>query len=137
SAAGEGEGPRGAITEALDPLQWLGTDGICLNPTNLSPADAGASAAPDYGAVTPPLGTIADAEALVEEAGRRNIRVILDLVPNHTSDRHPWFVDARSSRTAKHRDWYVWADPKPDGSLPNNWVNNFHPGQPAWTFDER
>ena len=68
---------------------------------------------------------------------RRGIRIILDLVPNHTSDQHPWFLDARDRRRdSRYRDWYVWADPKPDGSPPNNWVNSFNPGAIAWTFDE-
>ena len=62
--------------------------------------------------------------------------MILDLVPNHTSDQHPWFIDAKSSRTSRYRDWYVWADPKPDGSVPNNWRMAFDPRVPAWTFDE-
>jgi alpha-glucosidase len=84
--------------------------------------------------VQPEYGTLTDVDDLVGEASKRNIRVLLDLVPNHTSDAHPWFVDARSSLTARHRDWYVWGDPKPDGSPPNNWVSAF--GGPAWTFDE-
>jgi alpha-glucosidase len=132
----DGIGDLRGVIERLDHLQWLGVEGIWLNPITVSPDDDWGYDVADYCDVNPPLGTIADAEELVEEAGRRHIRVLLDLVPNHTSDRHPWFVDARSSRSARYRDWYVWADPKPDGSLPNNWVNNFHPGQPAWTFDE-
>jgi alpha-glucosidase len=132
----DGIGDLRGVIERLDHLQWLGVDGIWLDPITVSPDDDWGYDVADYCDVNPPLGTLADAEALVEEAARRNIRVLLDLVPNHTSDRHPWFADARSSRTAAHRDWYVWADPKPDGSVPNNWVNNFHPGWPAWTFDE-
>jgi alpha-glucosidase len=133
---GDGIGDLRGVIERLDHLQWLGVEGIWLDPITVSPDDDWGYDVADFCDVNPPLGTLADAEELVEEAGRRHIRVLLDLVPNHTSDRHPWFVDARSSRTAKYRDWYVWADPKPDGSPPNNWVNNFHPGQPAWTFDE-
>ena len=132
----DGIGDLRGIIERLDHLQWLGVEGIWLDPINVSPDDDWGYDVADYCDVNPPLGTLADAEELVAEAARRHIRVLLDLVPNHTSDRHPWFVDARASRTARHRDWYVWADPKPDGSVPNNWVNNFHPGQPAWTFDD-
>jgi len=132
----DGIGDLRGIIERLDHLQWLGVDGIWLDPITVSPDDDWGYDVADYCDVNPPLGTLADAAELVEEAARRHIRVVLDIVPNHTSDRHPWFVDARSSRTARHRDWYVWADPKPDGSVPNNWVNNFHPGRPAWTFDE-
>jgi alpha-glucosidase len=132
----DGIGDLRGIVEKLDHLQWLGVDGIWLDPITVSPdADWGYDVA-DYCDVNPPLGTLADAETLVDEAARRNIRVILDIVPNHTSDQHPWFLDARSSRDARSRDWYVWADPKPDGSPPNNWTNCFHPGRPAWTFDE-
>ena len=82
----------------------------------------------------PELGTIEDLDELIAEAGRRGIRVLLDLVPNHTSDRHAWFQDALAGRDAPHRDFYVWADPKPDGSPPNNWLSSF--GGPAWTLDE-
>ena len=88
----------------------------------------------DYCAVDPALGTLEDLDELIAEAGRRGIRVLLDLVPNHTSDRHAWFQDALGGRDARHRDFYVWADPKPDGSPPNNWVSSF--GGPAWTLDE-
>jgi alpha-glucosidase len=135
-ANGDGIGDLRGVIARLDHLAWLGVDGIWLTPITVSPnTDWGYDVA-DYCDVDPALGTLADAEELVAEAARRGIRVILDLVPNHSSDRHPWFLDARSSRTAAHRDFYVWADPKPDGSPPNNWVNVFHPGRPAWTFDE-
>ena len=90
----------------------------------------------DYCDVDPALGTLADAEELIAAAAERGIRVLLDLVPNHSSDLHPWFVDARSGRDAPYRDRYVWADPAPDGGPPNNWVNQFDPRQPAWTYDE-
>jgi alpha-glucosidase len=130
---GDGVGDLAGIVEHLDHLAWLGVDGIWLNPTFPSPnADWGYDVS-DYLGVHPDLGTMDDLTALIGEAGRRAIRVILDLVPNHTSIEHPWFVDARSSRTSRHRDWYVWADPEPDGSPPNNWVSSF--GGPAWTLD--
>ena len=115
-------------------LEWLGVDGIWLNPIMPSPnADWGYDVS-DYLDVHPDLGTLADLDALVTAAGGRGIRVLLDLVPNHTRDRHPWFVDARRGRDAERRDWYVWADPGPDGSPPNNWLSFF--GGPAWTWDE-
>ncbi len=132
---GDGVGDIPGIIDRLDYLQWLGVDGIWLNPITPSPnADWGYDVS-DYVDVDPELGTLGDVDRLVVEAGRRGIRLILDLVPNHTSDRHPWFVDSRTSRSAEHRPWYVWADPKPDGSPPNNWLSVF--GGPAWTFDER
>jgi alpha-glucosidase len=133
---GDGIGDLRGITARLDHLQWLGVEGIWLDPVTVSPnADWGYDVA-DYCDVDPALGTLDDADELIAEAAARNIRVVLDLVPNHTSDRHPWFGDARSSKTSAHRDWYVWADPKPDGSPPNNWNMSFDPRLPAWTFDE-
>lgn len=81
------------------------------------------------------FGTLDDFDALVEEARRRDIKVILDYVPNHTSDEHPWFVESRSSRSNPKRDWYIWADPAPDGGPPNNWVDGFGEGS-AWTLNE-
>jgi len=132
---GDGIGDLRGITAHFEHLEWLGIDGVWLNPTTPSPdADWGYDVT-DYTGVHPALGTMDDLDELVREAGRRGIRVLLDLVPNHTSVEHPWFVDARSSRTARHRDWYVWADPKPDGGPPNNWLSSF--AGPAWTLDER
>jgi|HubBroStandDraft_6_1064221.scaffolds.fasta_scaffold113929_1 alpha-glucosidase len=130
---GDGVGDLPGVIGHLDYLQWLGVDGIWLSPITVSPnADWGYDVA-DYLAVDPEIGTEDDVDQLIAEAKRRHIRVLLDLVPSHTSERHPWFVDARSSRTAPHRDWYVWVDPKPDGSTPNNWVSSF--GGAAWTLD--
>jgi alpha-glucosidase len=131
---GDGIGDLRGITARLDHLEWLGIDGIWLNPTMPSPNDDWGYDVADYCAVHPDLGTLEDLDELIAEADRRGIRVLLDLVPNHTSDRHAWFQDALGGRDAPHRDFYVWADPKPDGSPPNNWLSSF--GGPAWTLDE-
>jgi alpha-glucosidase len=131
---GDGIGDLRGITGRLGHLEWLGIDGIWLNPTMPSPnADWGYDVA-DYCAVHPELGTLEDLDALIAEASRRRIRVLLDLVPNHTSDRHPWFQDALTARDARYRDFYVWADPRSDGEPPNNWESNF--GGSAWTLHE-
>src|SRR5205814_5307705 len=132
---GDGVGDLPGIEQRLDHLQWLGVDGIWLTPTFPSPDDDMGYDVADYKSVQPVLGDLAAVDTLIEEAGRRGIKVLLDLVAPHSSDRHPWFVDARSSRRARHRDWYVWADPKPGGSPPNNWLSVF--GGPAWTLDEQ
>jgi alpha-glucosidase len=130
---GDGIGDLAGIVAHLDHLEWLGIDAIWISPITVSPnADWGYDVA-DYCDVDPALGTLDDLDALVAAAAARGIRVVLDLVPNHTSSQHPWFVDARASRDAEHRDWYVWADPAPDGGPPNNWVSSF--GGPAWTLD--
>ena len=130
-ADGDGHGDLRGIIERLDHLEWLGVDGIWISPTFPSPnADWGYDVS-DYLAVHPDFGTLEDMDELIAEAGRRGIRVLLDLVPNHTSDRHPWFQDAASSRDAEHRDWYVWAD---GDEPPNNWLAAF--GGRAWTFHE-
>lgn len=130
---GDGIGDLRGIIERLDYLEWLGVDGVWLSPITVSPnVDFGYDVA-DYCDVQPEFGTLADFDEVVAEAGQRGIRILLDFVPNHTSDRHPWFVDARSSRTAWHRDFYVWADPRQDGSPPNNWVSGF--GGSAWCPD--
>ena len=132
---GDGIGDLPGIIRRLDYLQWLGVDAIWLSPITLSPdADFGYDVA-DYCAVQPAFGTLADVDRLVRESDERGIKVVLDIVPNHTSDRHPWFIDARSGRGARYRDWYVWADPKADGGYPNNWLSPF--GGPTWTLDER
>jgi len=130
---GDGIGDLPGVTAHLDHLAWLGIDAFWISPTFPSPnADWGYDVA-DYFGVHPDLGTADDLEHLVAEAAHRGIKVLLDLVPNHTSIEHPWFVDARSSREAAHRDWYVWADPAPDGGPPNNWTSSFT--GPAWALD--
>jgi alpha-glucosidase len=131
---GDGIGDLRGIIARLDHLEWLGIDGIWLNPTMPSPNDDWGYDVADYCAVHPDLGTLEDLDALVAEAGRRGIRVLLDLVPNHTSDRHAWFEDAISGRDARYREYYVWADSGPGGGPPNNWLSNF--GGSAWTLDE-
>jgi alpha-glucosidase len=130
----DGIGDLRGIAGHLDHLEWLGVDGIWLSPITPSPNKDWGYDVSDFCTVHPELGTADDFASLVEQADQRGIRVLLDLVPNHTSDEHPWFVDSRSSAAARHRDWYVWAEPRPDGSPPNNWVSSF--GGPAWTLDE-
>jgi alpha-glucosidase len=131
---GDGWGDLQGIIERLPYLDELGVNLLWLTPINPSPfADNGYDVA-DYLDVDPRFGTLEDVDRLVDGAGRRGMRVLLDLVPNHTSDRHPWFQDASSGRDARYRDYYVWRDPKPDGGPPNNWVSAF--GGSAWTLDE-
>jgi alpha-glucosidase len=132
---GDGVGDLSGVRARLDHLAWLGVDALWLSPFYRSPmADFGYDVA-DYCDVDPVFGTLADFDALVADAHARGIRVIVDWVPNHTSDRHPWFVDSRRGRDSPKRDWYVWRDPAPDGGPPNNWVAAFAP-EPTWTFDE-
>jgi alpha-glucosidase len=133
-ADGDGVGDLRGILGRLDYLSYVGVDALWLSPIYPSPmADFGYDIS-DYKDVDPVFGTLEDFDALVEEAHRRGIRVILDYVPNHTSDEHPWFVESRSSRDNPKRDWYVWRDAGPDGSPPNNWVSYFGGG--AWQWDE-
>jgi alpha-glucosidase len=131
---GDGHGDLQGVIDRLDHLAWLGVDAIWLNPIQPSPnADWGYDVA-DFLDVHPDYGDLATADRLIAEAASRGIRVMLDLVPNHTSDRHTWFLDARSDRASPNRDRYVWAEAGPDGSPPNNWRSTF--GGPAWTWDE-
>ena len=131
---GDGTGDLAGIISRLDYLAELGIAGIWLSPITVSPdRDWGYDVA-DYRDVDPDFGSLADLTTLVDEAKTRGIRILLDLVPNHTSDQHTWFVDARQGRDAIHRDWYVWADPAPGGGPPNNWVSVF--GGSAWEFDQ-
>jgi alpha-glucosidase len=141
----DGYGDLRGVIGGLDYLQWLGVDGIWLSPTMPSPdADWGYDVS-DYLGVHPELGTLADMDELIAEAGQRGISVVLDLVPNHTSSAHAWFADARSGPGAAHRGYYVWADPvrgdgeggmgrrAGGGGPPNNWLDAT--GAPAWTMD--
>ena len=135
-ADGDGVGDLAGIRAHLDDLAWLGVDALWISPFFRSPmADFGYDVS-DYCDVDPLFGDLAGFDALVADAHRLGLRVIIDWVPNHTSDRHPWFVDAASSQDSAHRDWYVWRDAEPDGSPPNNWVAAFDLTEPAWTFHE-
>jgi alpha-glucosidase len=131
---GDGIGDLQGVIDRLDYLEWLGVRGLWLSPTTPSPDRDWGYDVSDYRSVHPELGDLETFDRLVGEARRRGIGILIDLVPNHTSDRHPWFIDSRSSRDASFRDFYVWVDPRPDGSPPNNWQAVF--GGPAWTFDE-
>jgi glycosidase len=133
-STGNGVGDLPGITSKLDYLaDTLGVDAIWLSPFYRSPmADFGYDVA-DYTAVDPLFGTLADMDQLLAKAHQRDLRVIVDLVPNHTSDQHPWFIESRSARDNPKRDWYVWADARADGSPPNNWLSVF--GGEAWEWD--
>ena len=133
-STGDGVGDLPGIVSKLDHLARLGITAVWLSPVTASPNRDWGYDVSDYRAVDPALGTLDDLDTLVREAGQRGIRILMDLVPNHTSDQHAWFVDARTGRTSAKRDYYVWADPKPDGGPPNNWVSIF--GGPAWELDE-
>jgi alpha-glucosidase len=126
---GDGVGDLAGIRARLDYLEWLGVDGIWLNPTFPSPNKDWGYDVSDYCAVHPELGTMAELDGLVAEAGERGIRILLDLVPAHTSDRHEWFLESRSSRESPRRDWYIWRDEADE-------QESVFGGQ-AWTFDER
>jgi len=130
----DGVGDLGGITASLDYLRWLGVDAVWLSPIFRSPmADFGYDVA-DYEDVDPLFGTLTNLDELIGALHRRDMRLLLDLVPNHTSSEHPWFVDSRSSRAAAHRDWYIWRDARPDGSPPNGWICAF--GGSVWEWDE-
>ena len=132
---GDGVGDLEGIRRRLNYLQWLGVDALWLSPVFPSPMRDFGYDVSDYCDVDPVFGDIATLDALVAEAHHHELRVILDWVPNHTSDLHPWFRDSRSSRQAEHRDWYIWRDPAPGGGPPNNWIRAWS-DEPAWTFDE-
>ncbi len=136
---GDGIGDLRGIVDRLDYLAGadssLGVGAIWISPFYPSPmADFGYDVA-DYTDVDPIFGTLDDFDLLVREAHARGLRVIVDWVPNHSSDEHPWFRESRSSRHNPRRDWYVWRDPAPGGGPPNNWRSAFEAVGPAWTFD--
>lgn len=131
---GDGVGDLPGLDARLDYLTWLGVDLVWVTPFYPSPMrDHGYDVA-DYRGVDPAYGELADVDRLLERAHERGLRVLIDLVPNHTSSAHPWFEEARSSRSSAKRDYYIWADPGPGGGPPNNWRSHF--GGPAWTYDE-
>ena len=130
---GDGIGDLEGIRSRLDYLVRLGVDAIWLSPFYPSPmADFGYDIS-DYCDIDRQFGRLADFDRLLADAHARGLKLIVDLVPNHTSDRHPWFVQSRRRRDDPKRDWYLWRDPKPDGGPPNNWLSSF--GGSAWTLD--
>lgn len=130
---GDGVGDLKGILGRLDYLQWLGINAVWLSPIYPSPmADFGYDIS-DYTGIHPLFGNMADFDILLEEVHKRGMKLLLDLVPNHTSDQHPWFLESRSSRDNPKRDWYIWHDPLPDGGVPNNWLSMF--GGVAWEWD--
>ena len=139
---GDGVGDLKGISARLDYLKGLGVDAVWISPIYPSPMKDFGYDVSDYTGVDPLFGTMGDFDALLAAAHARGLRVILDFVPNHTSDQHPWFLESRSSRTNAKRDWYLWHDAAPAGDdwkpgkerLPNNWMSHF--GGPAWTWDE-
>jgi alpha-glucosidase len=131
---GDGIGDLRGIITRLDYLQWLGIRAIWISPIYPSPmADFGYDIS-DYQNIHPIFGTLEDFDELVREIHARDMKLILDLVPNHTSDRHPWFLESKSSRDNPKRDWYIWRDARADGGVPNNWLAAF--GGSAWQWDE-
>src|ERR1035437_9108036 len=137
---GDGIGDLNGITQRLDYLKSLGVDAIWLSPIYPSPqVDFGYDIS-DYENIDPQYGTLADFDRLVAEAKKRDIRIIMDMVMNHSSDKHKWFEQSRSSRDNPYRDWYVWHDGKGQtatdkGEVPNNWQSDF--GHSAWEWDEK
>ncbi|WP_131858324.1 alpha-amylase family glycosyl hydrolase [Bosea sp. BK604] len=130
---GDGIGDLNGIVQRLDSLAALGIDAIWISPIYSSPmADFGYDVA-DYCDVDPRFGTLADFDELLAQAHARGLKLLLDFVPNHTSDRHAWFVESQASRTNSRRDWYLWRDAAPDGGPPNNWISDF--GGSAWEWD--
>ncbi|WP_328347679.1 alpha-amylase family glycosyl hydrolase [Streptomyces violaceus] len=133
---GDGIGDIPGITGHLDHLVRLGVDAVWISPFYRSPMRDFGYDISDYRAVDPLFGDLDDFRRLLEEAHRRNLRVLVDFVPNHTSSDHPWFRESAEGRDSTRRDWYVWRDPGPGSGPPNNWLSVFG-GGPAWTFDER
>ena len=133
-ANGDGIGDLEGIRRKLRYLIELGIDALWISPIYPSPmADFGYDVS-DYRGIDPLFGDIEAMDALLHDAHALGLKVILDFVPNHSSDEHPWFRESRRSRSSVFRDWYIWRDPAPGGGPPNNWLSNF--GGSAWTFDD-
>jgi alpha-glucosidase len=131
---GDGKGDLSGIRQRIDYLTWLGVNAIWISPIYPSPMKDFGYDISDYTNVARSFGTLADFDALLADAHARNLKVILDFVPNHTSDQHAWFRESRSARDNPQRDWYLWRDPAPDGGPPTNWLAQF--GGSAWELDK-
>lgn len=132
---GDGVGDLAGIAERLPHVARLGADAIWISPFFTSPMKDFGYDVSDYCDVDPIFGTLADFDKVIETAHAHGLKVLIDLVLSHTSDQHPWFRESRAGRVGPKSDWYVWADPKPDGTAPNNWLSIF--GGPAWQWDAR
>ncbi|MDO8884764.1 alpha-amylase family glycosyl hydrolase [Pseudotabrizicola sp.] len=132
---GDGIGDLKGITERLDHIATLGADAIWISPFFTSPMKDFGYDVSDYCDVDPMFGTLSDFDALMARAQSLGLKVMIDLVLSHTSDQHPWFKESRRDRTNPRADWYVWAEPKPDGTPPNNWLAIF--GGSSWQWDAR
>ncbi|PQA55005.1 alpha-amylase family glycosyl hydrolase [Siphonobacter curvatus] len=130
----DGVGDLRGVIKRLDYLKWMGIKAVWLSPIYPSPMDDFGYDIADYQGIHPLFGNMEDFDALLEEVHARDMKLLLDLVPNHTSDQHPWFKESRSSRDNPKRNWYLWKDARPDGSEPNNWLSEF--GGSAWQWDE-
>ena len=131
----DGIGDLQGIRNRLPYLKALGIHAIWISPIYPSPmADFGYDVS-DYRDIHPMFGTLAEMDRLIADAHQLGLKVILDFVPNHTSDRHAWFVESRSSKSSPKRDWYIWRDPAEDGGPPNNWLSRFD-GKSAWEWNE-
>ncbi len=131
---GDGVGDLNGITAHLDYLKDLGVDVLWLSPVYASPNDDNGYDISDYCAIQPAFGTMVDFDRLLAETHRRGMKLLMDLVVNHTSDEHTWFQESRKSKDNPYRDFYIWKDAKPDGSAPNNWGSVFSGS--AWEWDE-
>jgi alpha-glucosidase len=133
---GDGIGDLPGIVQRLDYLsKTVGVDAIWLSPIYPSPMHDFGYDVSNYCDIHPLFGSMSDFDQLLDEVHRRGMKLLLDLVPNHTSDQHAWFVESRNSRNNLKRDWYIWREPAPDGGPPNNWLSYF--GGPAWTLDAK
>jgi alpha-glucosidase len=131
---GDGKGDLDGIRQRLDYLVWLGVDAVWISPIYPSPMKDFGYDISDYCSIAQTFGTLDDFDRLLAEVHTRGLKLILDFVPNHTSDQHPWFLESRSSRDNPKRDWYLWRDPAPDGGPPSNWLSQFGGG--AWEYDK-
>ena len=134
-SSGDGVGDLRGLISRLDYLRGLGVDAVWLSPIFPSPMKDFGYDVSDYTGIHPLFGTLEDFDLLIREAHAHKIKLVLDFVPNHTSDQHPWFIESRSSRDNPKRDWYIWRDPAPSGGPPNNWLSNF--GGSAWEYDPK
>jgi alpha-glucosidase len=131
----DGVGDLKGIIERIDYLEWLGVDIIWLSPVYPSPMKDFGYDISDYTGIHPLFGTLAEFDMLVRKLHSKKMRLVIDLVPNHSSDQHPWFIESRSSKDNPKRNWYIWKDAAPGGGPPNNWMSVF--GGSAWEWDER